>query len=162
MTESIRPSAHRVQAALESIGLRLQVVELPHSTRTAQDAAQAIGCAVRQIAKSLIFKTKATNRPILVIASGSNRVNERIIGKLLGEEIVKANADFVREITGFAIGGVPPIGHKTDIETFIDEDLLKLDHIWAAAGNPHAVFRLCGDDLLKATGGRVISVAKFT
>jgi prolyl-tRNA editing enzyme YbaK/EbsC (Cys-tRNA(Pro) deacylase) len=158
MMDDLSTSARRVQSALGTLGLRLQVVELPESTRTAQEAAQAIGCEVGQIAKSLIFKTRETDRPVLVIASGFNRVDEKIIGRLIGEEISKADADFVRTATGFAIGGVPPVGHSTDLQTFIDEDLLEFDKIWAAAGTPHAVFCLTGEDLVRATRGTVVMV----
>lgn len=154
----LSPSARRVQEALDQLGLVLQVVELPGSTRTAVDAAQAIGCTVAQIAKSLIFRAKETDRPVLVIASGVNRVNEKTIASLLGEKIGKADADFVRQRTGFVIGGVPPVGHIERVETFIDEDLLGYEGIWAAAGTPHAVFHLTPDDLVKATGGMVISI----
>jgi prolyl-tRNA editing enzyme YbaK/EbsC (Cys-tRNA(Pro) deacylase) len=157
-SDSLRKSAQRVQVALERLGLDLQVVELPSSTRTAQEAAQAVGCHVAQIAKSLIFKTRITQRPILVIASGVNRVNEKKLAVLLGEALVKADADFVRQHTGFSIGGVPPVGHLETIETYIDEDLLVFDEIWAAAGTPHAVFRLTGEDLLTLTKGRVVPV----
>lgn len=156
--DSLSKSAQRVQEALERLGLALQVVELPSSTRTAQEAAQAIGCDVAQIAKSLIFKTRISQRPILVIASGSNRVNEKKIAGLVGEKVAKADADFVRQFTGFAIGGVPPVGHLQPIETYIDEDLLVFDEIWAAAGTPHAVFCLTGDDLLALTEGKVVPV----
>lgn len=149
-------SAQRVQRALEAQGVACEVVELPDSTRTAVEAAEAIGCTVAQIAKSLIFKAKESGRPVLVIASGSNRVNEKAIGELLGEPIGKANADFVREKTGFVIGGVPPLAHQTEPETFVDEALLAFDEIWAAAGTPFAVFRLTPDDLLKITNGRVV------
>lgn len=151
-------SAQRVQETLKGLGLSLQVVEFPDSTRTSQEAAQAIGCAVNQIAKSLIFKTQRTQRPILVVVSESNRVNESWISKLLGEKIEKADADFVRLHTGFVIGGVPPLGHAQSIETFIDRDLLDFKAMWAAAGSPHAVFRLTGEELVAATGGLVISV----
>jgi len=154
----LSPSAQRVQDALENLGLSLQVVELPDSARTAAEAARAIDCTIGQIAKSLIFKTKATGRPVLVIASGANRVDEKKISHLLGEKIVKADADFVRQHTGFTIGGVSPVGHLQELTTFIDEDLLKYDEIWAAAGTPRAVFRLIGADLVRATGGKVISV----
>jgi prolyl-tRNA editing enzyme YbaK/EbsC (Cys-tRNA(Pro) deacylase) len=155
---SLRSSAQRVQAALSEIGLSLQVVELPDSTRSAAEAAAAIGCTVGQIAKSLIFKTKQSATPILVIASGPNRVDVKKIADLLGEKITKADADFVREETGFAIGGVPPIGHTVPLTTFIDEDLFAYDQIWAAAGTPHAVFRLTGDELVKATQGQVVDL----
>ena len=151
-------SAQRVQDALTRLGLSLQVVELPDSTRSAAQAAEAIGCRVGQIAKSLIFKTKASGLPVLVIASGPNLVVDNKIAALMGEEITMADADFVRGHTGFAIGGVPPVGHSEPITTFIDEDLLVYDEIWAAAGTPNAVFQLNGDDLARATGGRVIGV----
>ena len=155
---TLSASAQRVQNALTELGLTLQVVELPESTRSAAEAAEAIGCTVGQICKSLIFKTSVSERPVLVIASGPNRVVENKIAALVGERITKADADFVRAHTGFAIGGVPPVGHTERITTFIDEDLLAYDEIWAAAGTPHAVFRLSGDDLVRATGGRVIGV----
>jgi prolyl-tRNA editing enzyme YbaK/EbsC (Cys-tRNA(Pro) deacylase) len=151
-------SAQKVQQALNAFGLPLQVLELPASTRSALEAAQAVGCQVEQIAKSLIFRSSQSGRPVLVIASGPNRVNEKKIGELLGEPIGKADADFVRQRTGFAIGGVPPVGHAEPLETFIDEDLLKLDEIWAAAGTPNAVFRLKPLDLVKITSGRVAAI----
>jgi len=151
-------SAQRVQDALDQLGLVLHVVELPNSTRTAADAAGAIGCTEAQIAKSLIFRAKGSDRPVLVIASGVNRVNERTIATALGEKIDKADADFVRQRTGFVIGGVPPVGHIEPIVTFLDEDLLQFDEIWAAAGTPHAVFCLTPTDLKRATGGKVISI----
>jgi Cys-tRNA(Pro) deacylase len=156
--DPLSKSAQRVQEALERLGLDLQVVELPSSTRTAQEAAQAIGCEVAQIAKSLVFKTQDTQRPILVITSGSNRVNEKKLADIVGEEVDKADAAYVRKCTGFSIGGIPPVGHLESIETYIDEDLLAFDDIWAAAGTPHAVFRLNGDDLLTLTDGRVVPV----
>lgn len=158
MPEILSPSAQKVQNALAAQGLSLEVVELPGSTRTAVEAAQAIGCEVAQIVKSLIFKGKRSERPILVIASGINRVNEKGIEKLIGEPLGKADADFVRTHTGFVIGGVPPVGHLEHLETFIDQDLLQYQEIWAAAGTPHAVFRLTPQDLLKMTIGQVISV----
>ena len=155
---SLSASAQRVQEALMKLGLTLQVVELPDSTRSAAEAAEAIGCSVGQIAKSLIFKTRNSEEPVLVIASGPNRVNEKKIGALVGKMITKPDADFVRQKTGFVIGGVPPVGHIQPITTFIDEDLLAFDEIWAAAGTPNAVFRLTGNDLVRATGGQVIGV----
>lgn len=151
-------SAQRVQGALKTHGVDCQVVELPDTTRTAKEAAEAIGCSVDQIVKSLIFRARQSDRPVLVIASGSNRVNEKRIGQMLGEKIGKANADFVREKTGFVIGGVPPLAHETKPETFIDESLLAFDEIWAAAGTPFAVFRLTPEDLLKITNGQVTSI----
>jgi prolyl-tRNA editing enzyme YbaK/EbsC (Cys-tRNA(Pro) deacylase) len=153
-------SARRVQQALEVQGIDCRVVELPDSTRTAVEAAQAIGCTVAQIAKSLIFKAEKSNQPVLVITSGSNRVDEKILRDLIGEKIGKADADFVRQHTGFAIGGIPPLGFANPIRTFIDEDLLKYEEIWAAAGTPHAVFNLVPADLERMTGGQVVRVAK--
>jgi len=151
-------SAQKVQDALIQSGLQLQVVELPNSTRTAAEAAQAVGCLVGQIAKSLVFKTSDSQRPVLVIASGANRVDELKIGASLGEPIGKADADFVRSRTGFVIGGVPPVGHLEAIKTFVDEDLLVYEQIWAAAGTPNAVFPLKPADLVQITHGEVIQV----
>ncbi len=158
MSQTLSSSAQKVQDALQSLGLSLQVVELPDSTRTAVEAAQAIGCQVGQIVKSLVFKAKRGERPILVIASGANRVNEKIIEALISEPLGKADADFVRQRTGFVIGGVPPLGHSEPLETFIDEDLFQYEEIWAAAGTPHAVFRLKPADLPRMTGGKVIKI----
>lgn len=151
-------SAQKVQIALQNLGMTLEVVELPGSTRTAVEAAQAVGCTVGQIVKSLVFKTKRSQRPILVLASGANRVDEKKVEAVIGEPLGKADADFVRLQTGFAIGGVPPLGHDQPLEGFIDEDLLQYPEIWAAAGTPHAVFRLAPGDLVKMTGGQVIDL----
>ena len=156
MLQNLSPSARKVQDALNALGMSLEVVELPGSTRTAVEAAQAVGCQVGQIVKSLVFKAKRSERPILVIASGQNRVDERRIEALIGEPLGKADADFVRQRTGFVIGGVPPLGHAERLLTFIDEDLMQFEQIWAAAGTPHAVFRLTPEDLLKITGGQVV------
>jgi prolyl-tRNA editing enzyme YbaK/EbsC (Cys-tRNA(Pro) deacylase) len=158
MSDPLSPSAQKVQDALAGLGLTLQVVELPGSTRTAVEAAQAIGCQVGQIVKSLVFKGKRSERPVLVAASGPNRVDERKIEVLISEPLGKADAEFVRQRTGFVIGGVPPVGHSEQLETFIDQDLLQYDEIWAAAGTPHAVFRLTPADLVRITGGRVVAV----
>jgi Cys-tRNA(Pro) deacylase len=158
---SLRPAAARVQQLLGELGLETDVIEFSGTTKTSADAARQIGCDVAQIAKSLIFRAKQTNRPVLVIASGVNRVDEKALEALLGEKIGKADADFVREKTGYAIGGVAPIGHDTPPVTFIDEDLLKLDTIWAAAGTPFAVFRLAPADLERLTGGQVAKIAQI-
>lgn len=151
-------SAQKVQDALVGMGFSYQVVESPHPTRTAADAAKHVGCQVGQIAKSLVFKTAPAGRPVLVIASGANQVNEWRIGVLLKEALEKAPAAFVRQHTGFTIGGVPPIGHVTPLPTFIDQDLLKYPEIWAAAGTPNALVRLVPADLVTMTGGRVVKV----
>lgn len=160
MAENLSPSAQKVQDALTAKGFgSMQVLELPASTRTAQEAADAIGCTVAQIAKSLIFRAAESGAPVLVIASGTNRVDVARIAERLGERLGKADADFVRETTGFAIGGVPPVGHAQPLRTFIDRDLLQHDVIWAAAGTPRAVFKLAPDDLVALTGGEVVQVA---
>ncbi len=156
----LSPSARRVQALLDGLGHGHSVVEHEGSTRTSEDAANAIGCAVAQIAKSLIFRAKDSGRPVLVVASGANRVDEKAVGRLIGEKIERADPDFVRENTGFAIGGVPPIGHAVPPLVLIDADLLALDAIWAAAGTPNAVFRLTPAQLVAITGGRVETVRK--
>jgi prolyl-tRNA editing enzyme YbaK/EbsC (Cys-tRNA(Pro) deacylase) len=158
MGEALTASAQRVQDALEALGVTCQVVELPASTRSAAEAAQAIGCRVEQIAKSLVFRGLSTNRPVLAIVSGANRVDVERLGELVAESIAKADAEYVRQRTGYAIGGVPPVGHVEPLVCLIDEDLFQYDTIWAAAGTPHAVFRLTPMDLQRITGGRVVSV----
>jgi Cys-tRNA(Pro) deacylase len=158
MSNSLSSSAYKVQRALKAHGLECQVVEMAKTTRSAKDAAQAVGCRVEQIVKSLVFRGKQSQKAILVAASGANRVNEKALSKFIAEPIEMSDADFVREKTGFAIGGVPPIGHKDRLETIIDEDLMKFEEIWAAAGTPHAVFKLTPIDLKKITGGRVVKI----
>ena len=155
---SLPPSALRVQSALRDGGFQGEIVELPQSTRTAAEAARAVGCAVGQIVKSLVFRTRHTARPLLILASGANRVNERVIADLVGEPIEKADAEFVRARTGFAIGGVPPVGHSEAIETLVDEDLLSFPEIWAAAGTPNTVFCLTPADLVRLARGRVVRI----
>jgi prolyl-tRNA editing enzyme YbaK/EbsC (Cys-tRNA(Pro) deacylase) len=155
---SLSPSAQRVQDALAAAGLTLNVVELPQSTRTAPEAAAAVGATLGQIVKSILFRAPQSDRPVLVLTSGANRVDEQAVAALLGEPLAKADADFVRARTGFAIGGVPPVGHLEPIPTFIDEDLLTHTEIWAAAGTPNALFRLAPADLLRATRGQVARV----
>ena len=151
-------SAQVVQQALAQKGLEFKVLELSSSTRTANEAAETIGCQVAEIIKSLVFRGKQSNKPYLVLASGINRVDEKKIAQAVGEKIVKADADFTREVTGFAIGGVPPVGHKQAIDTFIDEDLLRYEKLWAAAGTPNAVFSLHSNDLMGVTSGKIISI----
>jgi len=160
MEESLHTSAQRVQDALAERGFTGRVVELPGSTRTAQEAADAIGCTVAQIVKSLVFKGARSGRAILVETSGANRVDERRLNALLGEPVEKADADFVRRQTGFSIGGIPPVGHANPLTTLIDEDLLQFEQIWAAAGTPHAVFPLTPADLQRLTGGQVAAIRK--
>ena len=155
----ISNSAKRVQDALTALNIETKVIELPESTRTAVEAAQAIGTTVAQIVKSLVFCGKQSGNVVLIEASGVNRVNEKTVGELIGEPIVKADADFVREKTGYAIGGIPPLGYAHPMgAVLIDEDLLQYSELWAAAGTPHAVFRLTPDQLVKITGGRIVSI----
>lgn len=156
MKPAAAPSALKVQATL---GPRFAVLELEESTRTAEDAAAAVGCTLAQIAKSLVFRS-ASGRSVLVIASGANRVDEKKAAAHLGEKIARADADFVRQATGFAIGGVPPVGHATPPIVLIDEALMEFEAIWAAAGTPNAVFRLTPADLVALTGGTIASIAR--
>ncbi|MFN2464841.1 MAG: YbaK/EbsC family protein [Candidatus Dormibacteria bacterium] len=144
---------------LERRGSAAQVVELPDSARTAAEAAAAVGCAVEQIAKSLVFRGAASGQPILVIASGGNRVDVAAVADHLGESLGRADADWVRETTGFAIGGVPPIAHRTPPTVYIDEDLLGFPDVWAAAGTPNAVFRITPAELVTLTGGTLLRVS---
>jgi prolyl-tRNA editing enzyme YbaK/EbsC (Cys-tRNA(Pro) deacylase) len=158
MSPSLAPGAQKVQDILKARGFANMVVELQATTRTSAEAAQAVGCRVEQIAKSIVFQGKQTHRPVLVIASGPNRVNEKRIEEFISEPLGKADADYVRGKTGFVIGGVAPIGHLEKLEIFIDEDLFQYGEIWAAAGSPNAVFQLTPSDLVQMTGGRVISI----
>lgn len=155
------PSA-RVQDELNRLGLKCQVVEFSDSTRTAADAAATIGCEVAQIAKSLVFRGTQSGEAILIIASGTNRVNEATIAETLGETITRADADFVRGRTGFAIGGVPPLGHLTPLRTLIDSDLFGFEVVWAAAGTPRSVFKLNRADLLKLQQHLTATTCKIT
>jgi prolyl-tRNA editing enzyme YbaK/EbsC (Cys-tRNA(Pro) deacylase) len=159
MQPKLAKSAASVQEALDKLGLECKVLELPNSTRTALDAASAIGCTITQIVKSLIFRTKKTEKPVLILASGPNQVDIETIEDCVGESITKADADFIKEVTGFAIGGIPPLGHKNVIDLiYIDKDLLSLDEVWAAAGTPNAVFCIKSQDLLKVTDGKLINI----
>ena len=162
MTEKLPDSAQAVQQALKSKGIDARIVVLPQSARTAKDAAAAVGCQVDQIAKSLIFRRTDTNQPVLVIASGSNRVDEQLVSAYLNAEIVKADADFVRSSTGFAIGGIPPLGHRNPIHTLVDQSLFQHDLVWAAAGTPNAVFSLNPHRLVEITNGQVVAVSSST
>lgn len=151
-------SARRVQDALAGLGFAMKVTELPQSTRSATQAAQAVGCQVGQIAKSIVFSRETSGEAILVMVSGSNRVDQAKLSVEVGEPVVISSAEDVRRLTGFAIGGIPPVGHITPLPTYIDEDLLSYNEIWAAAGTPNAVFRLAPTDLVRMTAGRVIKI----
>lgn len=152
------PAAQRVQDALTALGHTGRVRVMPASTRTSAEAAAAVGCAVAEIAKSIIFRAKQSQRAVLVMASGVNRVDEKKVAALVGEGIGKADAEFVRSRTGFVIGGVPPVGHDTPPIVLIDQDLLALSNIWAAAGTPHAVFPLTPQELVALTRGRAADI----
>jgi prolyl-tRNA editing enzyme YbaK/EbsC (Cys-tRNA(Pro) deacylase) len=158
MTQPLSPSAQQVQNKLSSLGYKNQVIEMPGSTRSAAEAAQAVGCGVEQIAKSILFKAGQSGKAILVVTSGTNRVDEKKVRDLIGEPVKKADADFVRAQTGYAIGGVPPLGHANPLFILVDEDLLKYQEIWAAAGTPFAVFKLTPSELVQMTSARVADV----
>lgn len=159
MSEQLSKSTRRFKQLLAGRGHVLEVVELPDSARTAKDAARAIGCTVPQIAKSLIFKGGESDEAILAVVSGSNQVDTDKLAALAGEPIGKANADFVRARTGYAIGGVPPTGHVQPLRTFIDADLLAFEDIWAAAGTPRAVCCLPTSKLAELTGGTIEDIS---
>jgi Cys-tRNA(Pro) deacylase len=154
----LSPTAQKIQDALRALGYDYTVIEHAESTRTAQEAAERAGCELGQIVKSLIFRGKTSGKPILVLTSGANRVDEKRIAAYAGEPIGRADAGFVRAATGFAIGGVPPIGHAQKMETYLDEDFLQHQTIWAAAGTPNAIFELRTEDLQKMTDGKVARV----
>jgi prolyl-tRNA editing enzyme YbaK/EbsC (Cys-tRNA(Pro) deacylase) len=158
--EGLSSSATRVQQALRERGLATAVRQVPDSTRTAREAATALGCEVGQIAKSLVFRGERSGEPVLVIASGADRVDERRLAKVIGEPVARADPEFVRARTGFGIGGVPPVGHAEPIRALIEERLLASEPIWAAAGTPHAVFPLTADELRRVTGAEVVAVAQ--
>ena len=152
------PSAQRVQDAAAALGLDIAVREMAMPTRTAEDAAAACGVTVGQIVKSLVFMGATSGKPYLLLVSGTNRVNEKGVARHLGEKLKRPNADAVRALTGFAIGGIPPFGHASALATYMDRDLLAYDVIWAAAGTPNAVFRTEPAKLRDATGAVVIDV----
>ena len=155
---NLSSSAQKIQDQIKSLGYDYTVIEHADSTRTAQEAADRAGCELGQIVKSLIFKGKESGKPILVLTSGANRVDEQRISEYAGEAIGRADADFVRAVTGFAIGGVPPFGHLQKIETYLDEDFLQYETIWAAAGTPNAIFELKTSDLQKMTDAKIARV----
>jgi len=154
---TLSAGAQKVQDAIRARGFAYEVFELAVPVRTSAEAAREVGCEVAQIAKSIVFRA-GDGRGVLVITSGANRVNEAAVAALLGRSIGRASPDFVREVTGYAIGGIPPLGHATELITLIDEDLLGLKAVWAAAGHPNALFRLEPADLPRLSGGRIAKV----
>jgi len=156
--ETLSPSAQQIQDLLNSLGYKYLVIEYTETTRTAIDAAERAGCEIGQIVKSLIFKGQQSGKPILVLTSGANRVDEMRIREYAREKIWKADADFVKTVTGYAIGGVPPLGHVQQMETYLDEDFLQYETVWAAAGTPNAIFEMRASDLQNMTNGKIVRV----
>jgi prolyl-tRNA editing enzyme YbaK/EbsC (Cys-tRNA(Pro) deacylase) len=154
----MHPSAQRVQQTLRELGYSGEILEHEVSTRTAVEAAQAAGCEVGQIVKSLVFRLEPAGEAVLVLVSGSNRVNEKSLGRHLGGKLLRADADFVHAVCGFAIGGVPPVGHTTVLKTYVDEDLMQYETIWAAAGTPNAVFSISPPELIRISNGSIVTV----
>lgn len=153
------PGVERVRAALGAAGVVSEILELPGAARTAQAAAAFLGCDVGQIANSLVFRAAQSGAALLVMSSGARRVDTARLAAVIGEPVGKADAAFVRERTGFAIGGVAPVGHAAPLAAYVERSLADYAEVWAAAGHPHTVFRIAYPDLLKVTGGRVVDVA---
>jgi prolyl-tRNA editing enzyme YbaK/EbsC (Cys-tRNA(Pro) deacylase) len=156
--DALPASAQKVQDEARRLGLSVSVVEMADSTRTAEEAAAACGCEVAQIVKSLIFRGEASGKPYLMLVSGTNRLNEKKVAKLIGEGLARPDATYVRDVTGFAIGGVPPLAHASPMAVYIDEDLLRFETVWAAAGTPRSVFEVVPGALADAVGAKVIKV----
>ena len=152
-------SARKVAEAARAANLAVTVIERPESTRTAEEAAAACGCAVAQIVKSLVFRGASSGKPYLILVSGGNRLNEKSMAGVLGENLVRPDAGYVREVTGYAIGGISPLGHATPMQVFIDEDLLAFDMVWAAAGTPRAVFAVLPGTLADVIGAKIVKVS---
>ncbi len=154
--QTLHPTAQKVAEAGRELGLNIDIMEFTETTRTAEDAARAIGCTVAQIVKSLLFVVNG--QPTMALVSGPNRLSEKKLAALCGvgrKKVKRADADIVREATGFAIGGVPPFGHATKLPVYVDQDFWQFEVIWAAAGTPNAVFAITPDDLAHVTGGTV-------
>jgi prolyl-tRNA editing enzyme YbaK/EbsC (Cys-tRNA(Pro) deacylase) len=152
MRPAQHPTAVRLSQRLRESGVDAQVVEFEQPTRTSADAAAAIGCSVAEIAKSVVFRGKASGEAIVVVASGANRVSEEKVAAIVGEALARADAEFVREATGYVIGGVAPIGHAKPVKLLLDDDLQRFETVWAAGGTPHSVFPLTPAQLRSATG----------
>lgn len=152
MKPAEHPNARRIQQLLDAAGVSTTVVEFEQPTRTSVEAAEAVGCSVAEIAKSIVFRGKQSGQAVVVIASGENRVCEKKVAALVGEALGRADADFVREATGYAIGGVAPLGHAQPVRLLMDADLRRFGQIWAAAGTPFSVFPLTPDQLAGLTG----------
>lgn len=153
-------AAQRVQDALRSQGFANTVIELEIPVKTAAAAAEAVGCTSAQIVKSLVFQGVTSGKPVLVVASGGTRISESRLAQAIGEPVKMAPPKLVREVTGFAIGGIPPVGHAQKLDTIVEATLLTLDGLWAAAGHPNSLFRLTADELQRMTAGRILDVAE--
>jgi prolyl-tRNA editing enzyme YbaK/EbsC (Cys-tRNA(Pro) deacylase) len=152
-------SARRVRDALVALGLPAEIHRLADSTRTAPEAAAAVGCELGAIVKSLVMRGARSGDPILALVSGANRADEALVAAAVGEPVRRPDAAYVREDTGYSIGGIPPVGHPAPVRTVLDEDLLRYETVWAAAGNPHAVFPIAPAALAGATGAQVTRLA---
>jgi prolyl-tRNA editing enzyme YbaK/EbsC (Cys-tRNA(Pro) deacylase) len=152
-------SARRVRDALVALGLPADIHPMADSTRTAPEAAAAVGCEVGAIVKSLVMRGAASGEPVLALVSGANRADLELLARAVGEAIERPDAQYVREVTGYSIGGIPPVGHPAPVRTVLDQDLLRYETVWAAAGNPHAVFPIAPDALASATGAKVTRLA---
>lgn len=152
MKPAQHPTALRTAQLLNEAGVATRVVEFEQPTRTSAEAAAAIGCTVAEIAKSIVFRGKDSGQAVVVVASGDNRVSEAKVAAQVGEALARADADFVRSATGYAIGGVAPLGHAQPVKLLLDEDLQRFDTVWAAAGTPFSVFPLSPAQLQALTG----------
>jgi prolyl-tRNA editing enzyme YbaK/EbsC (Cys-tRNA(Pro) deacylase) len=159
LTDDLPRSARRVRDALLALELEADIHRLTDTTRTAPEAAAAVGCALGAIVKSLVFRGIESHAPVLALVSGDNRADEHLIEAAIGEHVERPDANYVREVTGYAIGGIPPIGHPAPVRTVLDEDLFRFDTVWAAAGHPHAVFPIDPRRLAAATGAKVAGIA---
>ena len=155
---TLKGAAQRVQDRADSLGLEITVKEMAASTRTAEEAAAACACTLGQIVKSLVFRGRDTGKPILLLVSGTNRVNEKRATTYTGERLTRPDAAYVRDVTGFVIGGIPPFGHTQSLATYIDRDLLAFDQVWAAAGTPNCLFSVSPRDLAEAVSATIVDV----
>ena len=158
--ETLPRGARRVRTALLELGLPGEIHRLTDSTRTAPEAATAVGCELGAIVKSLVMRGVDSGAPVLALVSGDNRADVALIEAAVDEPVERPDATYVREVTGYAIGGIPPVGHPEPVRTVMDEDLYRFDTVWAAAGHPHAVFPIAPAELAKAAGARVLPLAE--
>ena len=158
--ETLPRGARRVRTALLELGLPGDIHRLADSTRTAPEAAAAVGCELGAIVKSLVMRGVRTKEPLLVLVSGDNRADVELIEAAVDEPVERPDAGYVREVTGYAIGGIPPVGHPDPVRTLMDEDLLRFETVWAAAGHPHAVFPIAPAELATAADALVLPLAE--